>query len=255
MSELNRLKDKVIIITGAGRGIGYTTAQLFSQEGAKLVLNDIDRKRGEIAKEEIKEKGDVTFVHGDVAEWSTWTSIQVEAIEAYGKIDVLFNNTGMSSFKSLETTLQEWDRVIDVNLRSVFLGCKAIVPVMKKQGYGNIVNNASEVGVVGAKNTLAYGAAKGGVIQMTKGLALDLATTGIRVNVLCPGITATPLLLDSIENHPNPGERRSFLENTIPIHRMAEPMEIAKAALFLASDESSFMTGSSLVVDGGWTAQ
>ena len=255
MSELNRLKDKVIIITGAGRGIGYTTAQLFSQEGAKLVLNDIDRERGEIAKEEIKEKGDVTFVHGDVAEWSTWTSIQVEAIEAYGKIDVLFNNTGMSSFKSLETTLQEWDRVIDVNLRSVFLGCKAIVPIMKKQGYGNVVNNASEVGVVGAKNTLAYGAAKGGVIQMTKGLALDLATTGIRVNVLCPGITATPLLLDSIENHPNPGERRSFLENTIPIHRMAEPMEIAKAALFLASDESSFMTGSSLVVDGGWTAQ
>ncbi|MBD3173128.1 SDR family oxidoreductase [Candidatus Bathyarchaeota archaeon] len=144
---------------------------------------------------------------------------------------------------------------MDVNLRSVFLGCKSIVPVMKKQGYGNIVNNASEVGVVGAKNTLAYGAAKGGVIQMTKGLALDLATTGIRVNVLCPGITATPLLLDSIENHPNPGERRSFLENTIPIHRMAEPMEIAKAALFLASDESSFMTGSSLVVDGGWTAQ
>jgi len=255
LNELNRLKDKVIIITGAGRGIGYTTAQLFSQEGAKLVLNDIDRERGEIATEEIKEKGDVTFVHGDVAEWSTWTSIQVEAIETYGKIDVLFNNAGMSSFKSLETTLQEWDRVIDVNLRSVFLGCKAIVPVMKKQGYGNIVNNASEVGVVGAKKTLAYGAAKGGVIQMTKGLALDLATTGIRVNVLCPGITATPLLLDSIENHPNPGERRSFLENTIPIHRMAEPMEIAKAALFLASDESSFMTGSSLVVDGGWTAQ
>ncbi|MBD3173127.1 SDR family NAD(P)-dependent oxidoreductase [Candidatus Bathyarchaeota archaeon] len=105
MNELNRLKDKVIIITGAGRGIGYTTAQLFSQEGAKLVLNDIDRKRGEIAKEEIKEKGDVIFVHGDVAEWSTWTSIQVEAIETYGKIDVLFNNAGMSSFKSLETTL------------------------------------------------------------------------------------------------------------------------------------------------------
>lgn len=255
MNELNRLKDKVIIITGAGRGIGYTTAELFSQEGAKLVLNDIDRKRGEIATEEIKEKGDVIFVHGDVAEWSTWTCIQVEAIEAYGKIDVLFNNAGMSSFKSLETTLQEWDRVIDVNLRSVFLGCKAIVPVMKKQGYGNIVNNASEVGVVGAKNTLAYGASKGGVIQMTKGLALDLATTGIRVNVLCPGITATPLLLDSIENHPNPRERRNFLENTIPINRMAEPMEIAKAALFLASDESSFMTGSSLVVDGGWTAQ
>jgi meso-butanediol dehydrogenase / (S,S)-butanediol dehydrogenase / diacetyl reductase len=195
LNELNRLKDKVIIITGAGRGIGYTTAELFSQEGAKLVLNDIDRKSGEIATEKIKEKGDVIFVHGDVAEWSTWTSIQVEAIEAYGKIDVLFNNAGMSSFKSLETTLQEWDRVIDVNLRSVFLGCKAIVPVMKKQGYGNIVNNASEVVVVGAKNTLAYGAAKGGVIQMTKGLALDLATTGIRVNVLCPGITATPVTL------------------------------------------------------------
>jgi len=175
--------------------------------------------------------------------------------QRHGRIDYLFNNAGMSSFKSLETTEEEWDRVIDVNLKSVFLGCKSVVPVMKTQGSGNIINNASEIGVVGAKNTLAYGAAKGGVIQMTKGLSLDLATTGIRVNVLCPGITATPLLLDSITNHPNPEERRNFLEGTIPIHRMADPMEQAKAALFLASDDSSFMTGASLVVDGGWTAQ
>jgi len=176
-------------------------------------------------------------------------------MKSYGKIDVLFNNAGMSSFKSLETTEEEWDRVIDVNLKSVFLGCKAVVPVMKEQGSGNIINNASEIGVVGARNTLAYGAAKGGVIQMTKGLALDLATTSIRVNVICPGITATPLLLDSIKNHPRPEERRNFLEGTIPIHRMADPIEQAKAVLFLASDDSSFMTGASLVVDGGWTAQ
>jgi len=145
--------------------------------------------------------------------------------------------------------------VLDVNLKSVFLGCKAVVPVMKKQGYGNIVNNASEVGLVGAKNILAYGAAKGGLIQMTKSLALDLATTGIRVNAICPGITATPLVLEGIKNHTNPEERRNFLEETVPLHRMADPMEQARAVLFLASDDSSFMTGASLVVDGSWTAQ
>lgn len=251
-----RLKDKVVIITGAGRGIGYTTAHLFSEEGAKLLLNDIHEERGENTTKEIQEKGgEVVFVHGDVADWKTWERIRDQTIESYGKIDVLFNNAGMSSFKSLETTEEEWDRVMAVNLKSVFLGCKAVVPTMKEQEYGNIINNASEIGVVGARNTLAYGAAKGGVIQMTKGLALDLATTGIRVNVICPGITATPLLLDSIKNHPRPEERRNFLEGTIPIHRMADPMEQAKAVLFLASDDSSFMTGASLVVDGGWTAQ
>jgi NAD(P)-dependent dehydrogenase (short-subunit alcohol dehydrogenase family) len=251
-----RLKDKVVIITGAGRGIGYTTAHLFNEEGAKLVLNDINKERVQETTWEIQEKGgEAVFVHGDVAEWKTWEQIRDQTMKSYGKIDVLFNNAGMSSFKSLETTEEEWDRVMAVNLKSVFLGCKAVLPLMKEQGYGNIINNASEIGVVGARNTLAYGAAKGGVIQMTKGLALDLATTGIRVNVICPGITATPLLLDSIKNHPRPEERRSFLEGTIPIHRMADPMEQAKAVLFLASDDSSFMTGASLVVDGGWTAQ
>ncbi len=253
---MGRLEDKVVIITGAGRGIGYTTAHLFSDEGAKLVLNDIDAERGSKAAEEIVAKGgEAVFVHGDVASSADWKKMVDATMETYGKIDVLFNNAGMGGFKSLETPEEEFDRIIAVNLKSVFLGAKTVVPIMKEQGYGNIVNNASEIGIVGAKNTLVYGAAKGGVIQMTKGLALDLATTGIRVNVICPGITATPLLLDSITNHPNPEERRAYLEGTIPIHRMADPMEQAKAVLFLASDDSSFMTGTSLIVDGGWTAQ
>jgi NAD(P)-dependent dehydrogenase (short-subunit alcohol dehydrogenase family) len=253
---MGRLNDRVVIITGAGRGIGYTTAQLFIEEGAKLVLNDLHEERGQKATDEMLEKGgEAIFVHGDVAFSWDWQKIVDAAMNAYSKIDVLFNNAGMSSFKSLDTSEQEWDRVLSVNLKSVFLGCKYVVPIMKEQGYGNIINNASEIGVVGARNTLAYGAAKGGVIQMTKGLALDLATTGIRVNCLSPGITATPLLLDSIKNHPNPEERRNFLVGTIPIHRMADPMEQAKAALFLASDDSSFMTGANLIVDGGWTAQ
>jgi len=253
---MGRLEGKVVIITGGGRGIGYTTAHLFSDEGAKLVINDLHEGRGRKTTDEINTKGgDAIFIHGDVSSWALWQRIVDEAVNAYGKIDVLFNNAGVSSFKSLDTTEDEWDRVMDVNLKSVFLGCKAVVPIMKEQGHGNIINNASEIGVVGAKNTLAYGAAKGGVIQMTKGLALDLATTGIRVNVICPGITATPLLLDSITNHPNPEERRSYLEGTIPVQRMAETIEQAKAVLFLASDDSSFMTGASLVVDGGWTAQ
>jgi meso-butanediol dehydrogenase/(S,S)-butanediol dehydrogenase/diacetyl reductase len=253
---MGRLDGKVVIITGAGRGIGYTTAHLFMEEGAKLVLNDIDEESGRNTAEEIVAKGgEAIFVHGDVASSWDWQKIVDETMKAYGKIDVLFNNAGMGGFKSLETPEAEFDRIIAVNLKSVFLGCKAVVPIMKEQGYGNIVNNASEIGIVGAKNTLVYGAAKGGVIQMTKGLGLDLATSGIRVNVICPGITATPLLLDSITNHPNPEERRAYLEGTIPIHRMADPMEQAKAVLFLASDDSSFMTGTSLIVDGGWTAQ
>jgi NAD(P)-dependent dehydrogenase (short-subunit alcohol dehydrogenase family) len=196
---MGRLDGKVVIITGAGRGIGYTTAHLFMEEGAKLVLNDIDEERGRNTTEEIVAKGgEAIFVHGDVASSWDWQKIVDETMKAYGKIDVLFNNAGMGGFKSLETPEAEFDRIIAVNLKSVFLGCKAVVPIMKEQGYGNIVNNASEIGIVGAKNTLVYGAAKGGVIQITKGLGLDLATSGIRVNVICPGITATPLLLDSI---------------------------------------------------------
>ena len=253
---MGRLERKIVIITGGGRGIGYTTAHLFSDEGAKLVINDLDEARGRKAADEINEKGgNAIFVHGDVSSWSLWERIVEETMKEYGRIDVLFNNAGISIHKSLETTEEEWDRVLAVNLKSVFLGSKAVVPIMKKQGYGNIVNNASEIGIVGAKNLLAYGAAKGGVVQMTKGLALDLATTGIRVNAICPGITATPLALKGIEDHPNPEERRNFLEEGVPLHRMAEPIEQARAVLFLASDDSSFMTGASLVVDGGWTAK
>ena len=253
---MGRLDGKVVIITGSGRGIGYTTAHLFSDEGAKLVINDLNETRGRKVTDEINTMGGTAiFVHGDVSSWELWKKIVNETIKTYGKIDVLFNNAGISLHKSLETSEEEWDRVLEVNLKSVFLGCKAVVPTMKKQSRGNIINNASEVGLVGAKNLLAYGAAKGGLIQMTKGLALDLATTGIRVNAICPGITATPLVLDGISNHANPEERRSFLEETVPIHRMADPIEQARAVLFLASDDSRFMTGSILVVDGGWTAQ
>ena len=253
---MGRLDGKVVTITGGGRGIGYTTAHLFSDEGAKLVINDIDKARGRKAADEINEKGgNAIFIHGNVSSWSLWERIVAETMKAYGRIDVLFNNAGISIHKSLETTEEEWDRVIDVNLKSVFLGSKAVVPIMKKQGHGNIVNNASEIGIVGAKNLLAYGAAKGGVVQMTKGLALDLASTGIRVNAICPGITATPLALKGIADHPNPEKRRNYLEEGVPLHRMAEPIEQARAVLFLASDDSSFMTGASLVVDGGWTAK
>ena len=256
MIVVRRLEGKVVIITGGGRGIGYTTAHLFSDEGAKLVINDIDEERGRKAVDEINAKGGkAIFVQGDVSLWEFWVRMVDETMAEYGKIDVLFNNAGISIHKSLDTTEEEWDRVINVNLKSVFLGSKTVVPIMKEQGYGNIINNASEIGIVGARNLLAYGAAKGGVVQMTKGLALDLATTGIRVNAICPGITATPLALKGIEDHPNPEQRRNYLVDGVPLHRMAEPIEQARAVLFLASDDSSFMTGTSIVVDGGWTAK
>jgi NAD(P)-dependent dehydrogenase (short-subunit alcohol dehydrogenase family) len=252
-----RLHGKVSLITGAATGIGEVSALLFAEEGAKIVVADVKASEDLETVNKIKKfGGQAVFVEADVSRSEDVRRMIEETVKNFGKLDILFNNAGISIHKSIqETTEEDWDRVHDTNLKGVFLGCKYAVPQMLKQGEGTILNTASEVGLVGANNLVAYCASKGGVIQFTRALSLDLADKNIRVNSLCPGVTMTPLLKNSIVTAPDPDAKKHFLESTVPINRIAAPEEIAKGALFLASSESSFMTGAALVIDGGWTAQ
>jgi len=252
-----RLYGKVSLITGAATGIGEASALLFAEEGAKIVVADVKASEGLETVNKIKKfGGQAIYVEADVSRPEDVRRMIEETVKNFGKLDILFNNAGICINKSIqETTEEDWDRVLDTNLKGVFLGCKYAVPQMLKQGEGTILNTASEVGLVGANNLVAYCASKGGVIQFTRALALDVADKNIRVNGLCPGVTMTPLLENSIVTAPDPEVRKRFLENTVPINRIASPEEIAKGALFLASSDSSFMTGATLVIDGGWTAR
>lgn len=252
----DRLQSKVAVVTGAARGIGRSIAGVFAQEGARLVLVDLDFAGGEQVAEEIRKGGgQAIFVRADVSQAEAVRRLIAEAV-AFGKrIDVLVNNAAINYFGSATETPDEvWDRVMAVNVRSVFLSCKHVIPVMQKQGGGSIVNLASVAGVVGLKNLAAYTASKGAVVQLTKNLALDYAPWGIRVNALCPGVTATEMTLQLIADAPDPEATRRRYDLGRPLGRMGEPDEIARAALFLASDDSSYMTGSALIVDGGYCA-
>jgi len=216
----------------------------------------VDSNIGEETAELIRSRGgECIFVEADVSKGRDVKKMVGRAVEVYGRIDVMFNNAGVGLYKPLfETTEEDWDRVIDVNLKGAFLGCRSAANQMLKQGGGVIVNTASEIGLVGAKNYSAYCASKGGIIQLTRALAVELADGNIRVNCLCPGVTMTSMLKRSMESTQNPEERRRALEQGVPLKRIADPNEIARGALFLASDDSSFMTGSVMVMDGGATA-
>lgn len=252
----DRLRDKVVIITGAANGIGRISALLFAQEGASLILADIDAARGQQVAAEISASGGIaTFIRTDVSNASDILNLVTAAVSSEGKIDVLFNNAAINYFgKVTDTPEDDWDRVMNVNVRSVYLGCKYTIPVMQANGGGSIVNTASAAAIVGLKNLAAYTASKGAVLQLTKNLALDYAESRIRVNALCPGVTATEMTLQLIANSQDPEAARRRYDSGRPLGRMAEPIEIARTALFLASDESSFMTGSFLLVDGGYCA-
>jgi len=253
------LIGKVAIITGGTSGIGQATARLFCREGAKVVAVGRTWSKGEETIQLIrKEGGDALYIQGDVSKAVDVQSMVNRTLEKYGRIDILFNNAGMQLFyKPLEeTSEEEWDEIIRVNLKSVFLCSKYVVPVMKRQGGGVIINTASTLGFVGQAGFVAYCASKGGVIQLTKALALELAPYNIRVNCVCPGTTvkatdkgfiAYGKLLD-----PEKVKERVRLH---PLGRLATPEDVANAVLFLASDRSSFITGSALVIDGGYTAQ
>lgn len=250
-----RLKGKVAIITGAKSGIGLATATRFAAEGAKVVAADIadaTREADEIARH----GAEALFAQVDVSDSAQVRNMIRETVSVYGGVDILVNNAGIELAKTVtDTTEEEWDRLMDINLKGVFLCSREAIPVMQRQGGGVIVNVASELGLVGGTEIAAYSASKGGVVQLTRAMAIDHAADHIRVNCVCPGPVATPLLEAIIRNSSHPEqERRSIVEKTL-LKRVGRPEEIANVILFLASDESSYMTGSTVLVDGGCTAQ
>jgi NAD(P)-dependent dehydrogenase (short-subunit alcohol dehydrogenase family) len=250
-----RLLDKVAIVTGAKSGIGLATATRFAAEGAKVVLADLKDCRPE-AETIAKGGGEATSSQVDVSNEKASHALIEKAIVAYGRLDILINNAGIDLAKKVtETTEAEWDRLMNVNLKGVFLCSKAAISAMRPRAGGIIVNVASALGLVGGSEIAAYCASKGGVVQLTKAMAIDHAADHIRVNGVCPGAVATPLLESIIFGSANPEqERQSIVAKTL-VKRLAQPEEIANVILFLASEESSYMTGSIVSVDGGWTAQ
>ena len=248
------LKDKVAIITGAASGIGLAAARRFVAEGAKVVVADVQDASREVG-EMTKQGGEALFVQADVSSEAQVDRLIERTVAAYGRLDVLVNCAGVELSKKItDTSEAEWDRLMSVNLKGVFLCSKAAIPVMQRNG-GVIVNVASELGLVGGSEIAAYCASKGGVVQLTKAMAIDHAADGIRVNCVCPGPVSTPLLEAIMGASSDPeGERRRIAEKTL-LKRLGRPEEIANVILFLASEESSYLTGSVVAADGGWTAQ
>lgn len=250
-----RLRDKVAIITGAGSGIGREAALIFAREGAQVVVADINQQAGETTVAAITAAGGAAlFVRTDVGDAASVEGLVRAAEESYGKLDVMFNNAGIfpdGDGSVLDTDEEVWDLVMRINLKGVFFGCKYALPAMLRAGGGSIINVASFVALMGAAvPQIAYTASKGGVLAMTREIAVEFARKNIRANALCPGPVDTPLL-QSILSDPVKRQRRLV---HIPPGRFARAEEIANAALFLASDESSFVNGADFVVDGGITA-
>jgi NAD(P)-dependent dehydrogenase (short-subunit alcohol dehydrogenase family) len=250
-----RLQDKVALITGAGSGIGRETALLFAREGASIVVADVNDQAGAAVVAELEAAGGkAVYVHADVAKAADAEGMVRAAQERFGKLNVLFNNAGISHADdddAINTDEAVWDLTMNINLKGVFLGCKYGIPALRRAGGGAIINTASFVAVMGAATPqLAYTASKGGVLAMTRELAAIHARENIRVNALCPGPLRTELLMKYL----NTEEKRQRRLVHIPMGRFGEAHEIAKAVLYLASDESSFMTGATFLVDGGITS-
>ncbi len=248
-----RLSGKVAIVTGAGSGIGRASAILFAKEGAKVVVADYDEKGGrETARIIAKARGNAIFVKADVSKSSDARAIVAAAIKNYGKLNILYNNAGIVRWgNAIECTEEDWNRVIDINLKGAWLCSKFAIPEMVKQRGGSIVNTASIAGCVAFAKIAAYCASKGGLIELTKSMALDFAPNKIRVNAICPGVIKTGMTKGILDDKKTV---KGMLKATV-IGRLGEPEDIANAALYLASDDSSFVTGTTLVVDGGWTVQ
>jgi NAD(P)-dependent dehydrogenase (short-subunit alcohol dehydrogenase family) len=250
-----RLQHKVAIITGAGSGIGREAALIFAREGARVVVADLNDDAGQETVQDINAAGGAAiFVSTNVAQAACVEALIQQAEERFGRLDVIFNNAGIfpdADGSVVSTTEDVWDLVMNVNLKGVFLGCKYAIPAMQRAGGGSIINVASFVALVGAATPqIAYTASKGGVLSMTREIAVEFARQNIRANALCPGPVDTPLL-QSILSDPVKRARRLV---HIPPGRFAQATEIANAALYLASDESSYVNGSTFVVDGGITA-
>ena len=252
---MGRMDGKVALISGGARGMGASEARLFAREGAAVVIADILDEEGEATAASIEgDGGRCRFVHLDVTQEVDWQTAVAEALSQFGSLDVLVNNAGIgsSSFQIHEEPVELWDRTIDVNLKGVFLGTRAAVPAMLEAGGGSIINISSQLGIVGVPyNGSAYQTSKGGVRIFTKAAALQYANRGIRVNSVHPG----PIVTEMTRAGRDDPERLSIMLARIPMGRYGEAEEVANAVLYLASDESSFVTGSEVVVDGGWTAQ
>jgi len=250
-----RLSGKVTLITGAGSGIGRETALLFAREGARVVVAEVIDEAGErVAGEIRKAGGEAIFVHADVSEAREAEAMVAETEKRFGRLDVIFNNAGIfpdADGSVVDTDEATWDRVMRVNLKGVFLGCKYAIPALLRAGGGSIINTASFVALMGAATPqIAYTASKGGVLSMTREIAVEFARRGIRANALCPGPVETPLLAQLLAD---PARRQRRMVH-IPTGRLARAGEIAHAALFLAADDSSYVNGATFTVDGGITA-
>jgi NAD(P)-dependent dehydrogenase (short-subunit alcohol dehydrogenase family) len=247
-----RIQDRVAVVTGGCSGIGLATVERFVAEGAKVVIGDIDDDRGETLAKELGGEQNAVYQHVDVTDKEQVDALFQTAKDTYGSVDIAFNNAGISppdDASILDTDLEAWRRVQEVNLTSVYLCCKAALPHMLEQRRGSIINTASFVAVMGAATSqISYSASKGGVLSMTRELGVQFARDGIRVNALCPGPVNTPLLKELFAKDAERAQRRLV---HVPMGRFGEPEEMASAVLFLASDDSSFMTASTFLVDGG----
>jgi dihydroanticapsin dehydrogenase len=254
---MKRLEGKSAVITGASMGIGKGIATLFASEGARVVIADVDVQKGNETQKEIEAAGgNCLFVKCDVSNAGDVKEMVQKAVEFCGGVQILVNNAAIwRPGKVTDLTEELWDQVLGTNLKGVFLVSREIIPVMQKAGGGAVINIASVAGLVGAKGASAYNASKGGVVNLTRGMALDFAPDHIRVNCICPGLTDTAQG-DMVVDHYAPGEdHHTAMKSWQPLEYLGTPQDIAKAALYFASDDSAFATGSIFVIDGGLTAE
>ena len=246
-----RLENKVAIISGGSRGMGAFEAALFVQEGAKVIIGDVRDEEGRDLAKHIG--SNAVYMHLDVTSERDWAVVVKEATDRYGKLDILVNNAGVSARGTIEeTSVDDWDRVMGINSKGVFLGTRAAIPEMRKSGGGSIINISSQLGLVGmAESSPQYQSSKGAVRIFTKSAAIQYAPEGIRVNSVHPGPIVTPMT----EARRSDSVVQQVMVSRIPLGRYGESKDVAYGVLYLASDEASFVTGSELVIDGGWTAQ
>ena len=252
-----RLASKVALITGAGAGIGRAAALRFAAEGARIVVVDWNPEGGRETVARLHANGsEAILIEADVSREEDARGMVARAVEAFGRLDVLLNNAAVQVFGTIpETSPDDWQRVMDVNLKSVYLGCKFAIPQMIAQGGGSIINMSSALGLVGDPTLPAYGATKGGILAMTKAMAQAHGRQNIRVNCICPGDVDTPLVQEYFDQQPDPAEARRQVAAHYALGRIARPDEIARVAVFLASEDSSFLTGTAIVADGGLTSR
>lgn len=251
-----RLAGKVALITGSGSGIGRAIALRFTSEGARVAVVDWNAQGGEETVRLVQENGDeAIFIEADVSQEDDVRRMVETTVASFGRVDILCNNAAVQVFGTIpDTSTADWHRVMDINLKGVYLGCKYVIPHMIEHGGGSIVNTSSALGLVGDPDLPAYGATKGGILAMTASMAQAHGAQNVRVNCICPGDVATPLVMEYFEHQPDPDDALRRVEAEYALGRIAQPEEIANVALFLASDESSFVTGTYVVVDGGLTS-